>query len=296
MRGSLLTKGSSAGGDEGVPVPIQTRVAAGSSRARQGTPNSNYFPRSAFRAWPEIRSQLRAADPQAILLDFDGTLVNLRPAPGDVEVPAGVRRMLQRLVGHANLFVAVVSGRRVRDLRGRLGVEGLRYFGLHGAERDGESRRISQKARVALARAKRDARLSLSDLPGIWIEDKSLAFAVHYRSAGASAVQAANERLFNLVAKGDGALHVLNGSRVWEILPREIPGKSVAVKQVLGELPAGAPVVYIGDDGTDEVAFAVLQNQITIRVGREHGTRARYYVRTPADVLRFLARLEGELR
>jgi trehalose-6-phosphatase len=64
---------------------------------------------------------------------------------------------------------------------------------------------------------------------------------------------------------------------------------------VLGQRSAPAAVVYLGDDGTDEMAFSVLSDQITVRVGRDSGTRARYLVRNPKDALRFLARVEKEL-
>jgi trehalose 6-phosphate phosphatase len=82
---------------------------------------------------------------------------------------------------------------------------------------------------------------------------------------------------------------------VWEILPREIPGKFTAVDDVLGAHRPATAVVYIGNDGTDEVAFAALPDDITVRVGRQPQTHARYFVRTPAEVLRLLARMEKEL-
>jgi trehalose 6-phosphate phosphatase len=91
------------------------------------------------------------------------------------------------------------------------------------------------------------------------------------------------------------SLHLLNGSRVWEILPDEIPGKFTVVDEVLGEIRSESAIVYIGNDGTDEVAFEALPNAITVRVGREPETHARYFVRTPAEVLRLLARMEREL-
>ena len=61
-------------------------------------------------------------------------------------------------------------------------------------------------------------------------------------------------------------------------------------------LPADCAAIYIGDDDTDELAFVALKNQISIRVGTARGTRARYWLPAPADVLRFLDRVEGELQ
>lgn len=111
----------------------------------------------------------------------------------------------------------------------------------------------------------------------------------------ATAAKSAAATLKSLTAPWGNALHILNGSRVWEILPEEIPGKSTVVSEVLNDLRQAATMVYVGNDGTDEVAFAVLPNQITVRVGRERRTLARFFVRSPSDVLRLLARMEKEL-
>jgi trehalose 6-phosphate phosphatase len=276
-------------------VAAQSHAPIARSEATRALPDSFDSARPAFRAWPEIRSRLRSAKRWALFLDFDGTLVSLRNRPADVRMPAEAKRILQRLVAHTNAFVAIVSGRSLRDLRRLVNVEGLHYFGLHGAERDGKVAKLSNEAFLALESAKRVARLQLGEIRGIWIEDKGLSFSVHHRDADAPAFARADAALGNLVAPWGDALHILNGSRVWEVLPKEIPGKSAAVEDVLRKLPADTAVVYIGDDGTDEIAFAVLPNQITVRVGRDSATCARYYVRSPADVLRLLARMEKEL-
>jgi trehalose 6-phosphate phosphatase len=250
---------------------------------------------SAFQAWPEIRAQLRGASHWALLLDFDGTLVNLRRRPDQVRLSAQARRVLQRLVRHARVFVAIISGRRLGSLQSFVDVQGLHYFGLHGAEREGQPAKLTTEACLALNRAKRDAQMRLGAIPGVWIEDKGPSFSVHYRDADAASVASARAALGTLLAPWGHVLRVLNGSRVWEVLPREICGKSAAVEEVLAELPAATAVVYIGDDGTDEAVFAVLADKITVRVGCDPGTRARYSVPAPADVLRFLARVEREL-
>ena len=96
-------------------------------------------------------------------------------------------------------------------------------------------------------------------------------------------------------ATPEHALRILNGKKVWEVLPREIGGKWGVVERVMREMPEGAGIIYIGDDETDEEAFRVLPDQITVAVGKRSGTRARYYLPSSASVLRFLARLEKEL-
>jgi trehalose-6-phosphatase len=78
-------------------------------------------------------------------------------------------------------------------------------------------------------------------------------------------------------------------------MPREIPAKGAAVCQLLEDLPASTIAMYFGDDEADEEAFANLPGQITVKVGGNPNTRARYYLRSPGEVVRCLFRLEREL-
>src|SRR5215831_8073581 len=92
-------------------------------------------------------------------------------------------------------------------------------------------------------------------------------------------------------------LHVLPGSQVWEVLPRQIPGKGAAIRQAVQRWRTPFLPIYIGDDTTDEPAFAVLDRGITVRVGcSNRPTRARYWLANPAEVRGFIERLEGALR
>lgn len=294
MRGRNSTFGVTAVSEveeAGVPECDQERTRAATrpaSEARSGG-------RSAFRNWPRIRERLRAAKHSAFFLDFDGTLVKLQGRPGDVRMPREARMLLKRLASHANVRVVIVSGRPLRDVRELISVKGLRYFGVHGGEREDNPVALSLGSRRALEAVKLSARRELEVIPGVWLEDKGLSLAIHYRDADPAAAKSAGTALASLVRPSRDVLHILNGSRVWEVLPREIPGKYTAVNDVVGKLPAGTVVVYIGNDGTDEIAFAELPDQITVRVGRAPSSRARYSVRTPAEVLRLLARMEKEL-
>ncbi len=248
-----------------------------------------------FRSWGEIVARIRNAEICAVLLDFDGTLVKLQRRPWDVRVPQRTKRLLRRLAGHPKLFVAIVSGRRRQDLQTLIGVETLHFIGLHGAEEKGKDARISKAAANCLARAERAARKRICAMRGMRVENKRLSFAVHYREASATTTHAAKACLLDLVAPLQHTLRVLDGAMVWEVLPNEIRGKGGAVRDLLNELPQGTPAIYIGDDGTDESAFRALDGQITIRVEKTPGSHAKYYLRNPSDVIRFLLRLEKDL-
>jgi trehalose 6-phosphate phosphatase len=88
---------------------------------------------------------------------------------------------------------------------------------------------------------------------------------------------------------------VVPGDLVWEVLPREIRGKGHAARRQWRLWAAGALPIYIGNDGTDESAFGTLAQGLTVRVGPVRRTRARYFLRNPAEVARFLERLGEEV-
>lgn len=254
-----------------------------------------HAPRYLFRVWGEIATRIRNAEVCALLLDFDGTLVKLQRNPWEVRVPQRTKRLLKRLAQNPRLFVAIVSGRRCQDLQTRIGVETLHFIGLHGAEEQGKPTKISNAAARILARAQRGARTAMSAMRGMRIEDKGMSFAVHYRGAAAPVARAARSCLLDVVEPLRDTLRVLDGAMVWEVLPSEIRGKGGAVRDLLAEFPPGTPAIYMGDDGTDETAFCALGDQITVRVGAAQKSHAKYYVRDPGEVARFLLRLEAEL-
>ena len=252
-------------------------------------------PVSALRAWPQIRKRLQVASSVALFLDFDGTLVGLKKRPEQVRLPQNVFRLLRRLSRRKSLAVIIASGRRVRDLKRLIGLRRLRYFGVHGAERGRRPLSIPKDTRAALRESRRAVLRDVMPLRGVWVEPKGVSFAIHYRGADAESVIRGRQALGQALRGFENQLRVLKGKKVWEVLPRQVVGKSAIVKEVMEEMPEDSPAVYIGDDETDEAAFRALPNQITIAVGKRPGTEARYSLSSPSSVFRFLTRLEEEL-
>src|SRR5271157_432656 len=87
-----------------------------------------------LQSWKQVVPRFRRAEAIALFLDFDGTLVALRAKPEDVWLNAATRRAILRLTQCKRIRIWVISGRRLADVRERIGVAGVRYLGLHGWE------------------------------------------------------------------------------------------------------------------------------------------------------------------
>ena len=248
-------------------------------------------PRHLFDSWPQVVRRLRASKRWLLLLDFDGTLAPLCDDPGGVSLDLTVRQALRRLTRHPGLSVYIMSGRRLADLRQRVKVPGVRLLGLHGWERPGAALPTAQKQ--SLRQAKLWLAQCLPAAPGIKVEDKGNALAVHYRGAMRSAVRIAEQVM--LVARDHfrPGLRLLKGKKIWELLPWAIVGKGPATQRLLAGLPAGTLPIFIGDDTSDESAFAVLRSGLAVHVGAQAKTKATFCLRGPGEVREFLEKLEA---
>ncbi|HYL36818.1 MAG TPA: trehalose-phosphatase [Bryobacteraceae bacterium] len=245
-----------------------------------------------FNQWPQIISRLGSAPRIALFLDFDGTLARLQPRPEQVSLDDSVRRDLTAMARSPRFRIWVISGRRQSDIRARVQIPGITYLGLHGWE--GSGGLVTEETRQSLRLALCRLQASLAELPGLWIEDKEYAFAVHYREAAARDVVRARTILEGIVLPRGNTFRIEQGKNVWEVLPRELGDKGAAVRQQLALLRGRYSLVYMGDDQVDEPAFAALRAGITVRVGRPVPSRARYRLGGVADVRRFLHQLRTE--
>src|SRR6516165_11463924 len=93
--------------------------------------------RNLLESWNTVRLRLRTAKTIVLLLDFDGTLADLRARPEDVELLPAARRVLRRLSRRQSMHVCVISGRRQADVCKRVAVSGVHCVGLYGWENGG---------------------------------------------------------------------------------------------------------------------------------------------------------------
>ncbi|HKP28471.1 MAG TPA: trehalose-phosphatase [Gemmatimonadales bacterium] len=233
-------------------------------------------------------------DPRwAYFLDIDGTLVALAGSPDRARLEPAFRHVLERVNRSTGGAVALISGRSIRDIDRLLG--GLRFpaAGQHGLERRNSSGRTS-RPRVAtpgLGRARDRLCEAVERHPGLLLEDKGLSLALHYRQAPRLAGYA--HRLIRSLVSGLGpAFCVQRGKRVVELRPAG-RDKGIAMLEFMEEPPfRGRVPVFIGDDLTDEHAFATVNGLAgwSVKVG-PGPSAARWRLRDVPAVQRWLERI-----
>lgn len=247
--------------------------------------------------WPD---RLRRTSPKLLLcLDYDGTLVPIAERPQDALPPPTLLTLLSHLVAHPQIDVAIVSGRALPDLRLLLPVRGLVYIGTHGCEigtADGGTRLLVPGGMVslAIARLRQEIAPMLVDAPGLILEDKRYALALHYRLAQPQDMWAIEEFLAAVRAyqrKGI-TLEVIHGTKVVEVRPVG-SNKGKAVQFLLAGEHTNTLPIYIGDDLTDEEAFTALgERAVTVIVADPpRASAAQYYLQNTREVLQFLSGL-----
>jgi trehalose 6-phosphate phosphatase len=202
--------------------------------------------------------------------------------------------VLRRLVKHPRVTLCFISGRPLDDLQKRAQVDGAIYFGLHGWERS-NGKPPNLPGTRKLRKSMEWVRQQIAGIPGIRLEDKGTCFGVHYRTARKAAVKEAHAIIKEALAGLGPGFKLLSGKKIWEIYPADMGNKGLAAKDLLKQIPGRKLALYAGDDTTDETAFALLRNGVTIRVGKFQETKANYFVQGPAEVLMFLKKLEETL-
>ena len=240
---------------------------------------------------PEGEAALATALRQRPLLafDFDGTLAAIVARPDDARISQAVSARLKAL--SARLPLAIVTGRTVDDVRGRLGFEPRFIIGSHGAEDPADPDAAAALAQVLEpVRRQLQARQAELAAAGIQIEDKGASLALHYRLARDR--EHAQALITELLTPADDAWRVFGGKMVVNVVPAHAPDKADAVHALVAQSQARC-AVFAGDDINDEPVFASAPpHWLTIRIGRgERHSRARYFLDSPNEVAMLLERM-----
>ena len=242
----------------------------------------------------EFWNGLANAPRRALLLDYDGTLAPFRPKRDEAYPYPGVTDALKIILAQGETRVVLVTGRDARDLPNLMPLDPRpEIWGSHGLERvfpDGSLKPLALPP--ATNAALRTVRETLEEsVPVEQLDLKPGCVAVHWRGLTddkVERIQRAGMEVFTQHAGKDWlGLREFDGGLELRCV---ISTKADTVRTVVSEEPQGLRLAYLGDDLTDEDAFAALpEHGLGVLVRPElRETRASVWLKPPEQLLGFL--------
>jgi len=244
---------------------------------------------------PSALARLAATPRLLVCCDFDGTLSHLAEHPAAARPVPGAVDVLDALGSLPLTWAAVVSGRALAVLTPLASMPPhVQLVGSHGTEFEaGVIASLGAPERRLLADVVGECERIVAGTPGTLIETKPASVAVHVRNAPRETAAG----ILDGVRTGPGSwpgVHVTEGKEVVE-LGVVRAGKGAAIDELRSRWAITA-TLFVGDDVTDEAAFAVMSGEdVGVKVGAGD-TRAARRVRDPDEVVGMLDRLLGMRR
>lgn len=224
-----------------------------------------------------------------VALDFDGTLASIVDSPTDAHLTHSVWAALEAVAKHYT--VCIISGRSKADVTARVPASIDCVIGNHGIEGLASSPESSQDDHFRQLIAQWHAALkdTLTNLEGIWLEDKGLSLSIHYRNSPDQVEAAA--RIQNALTNLPQSPRIMAGKCVINLLPQTHYNKGTALLAMM-RAQGKDRAIFIGDDITDEDVFDLHSPDLfTVRVGKNLFSQATYYLQDQDEIERFLQTL-----
>lgn len=242
--------------------------------------------------------QLFMGKTPALFMDYDGCLSPIVKDPEKAFMSDGMRKVVRDLAEVC--FTAIVSGRDRQNVKNLVKLDSLYFAGSHGFDISGPENLLTEPADAkemlpALDAAEIILKEKLQSINGALVERKRYAIAVHYRNVEDEHVPYVKETVTEVLHQFPVLKEGL-GKKVIELKPNLDWNKGKAVLWLLEKFNLNKVMivpVYIGDDITDEDAFAALQGKgIGILVGEhDEKTSATYRLESVDEVQAFLEKL-----
>ncbi len=228
----------------------------------------------------------------ALFFDLDGTLAGIEKRPEWVSIPDAIKQALIEIFSLTGGALALVSGRALSELDALCAPLKCPAAGVHGAERRDAAGHVhrTELSPALMDKLGPELNQAIKAFPGCHVEEKGMAFALHYRQGEAFAdrIRALAETFIRRYPE----LTLQPGKCVVELKPRGVD-KGAAIKAFMQEAPfAGRLPLFIGDDLTDEAGFQQVNalGGVSIKVGPGESA-ARYHLDDVDNVQHWLLSL-----
>lgn len=251
----------------------------------------------------KITGSLDKAENILLFLDYDGTLAPFKVDPLSAFALPEIESSLKKLEKSQKYHLSLVSGRQLSELKKMIDLNCCHYAGSHGLEIEMSFTRgviyphQKQEFDVLSRKNYQKSREKYLKTDGVRVEDKGFGLALHFDS---EKMQSEEEKELRALFE-NSSYQVLSGRKLVEIRP-EGWDKGKAVNYISDQIKKNLDLddvlrIYIGDDRTDEDAFKVLKDGISIYVQNEGdlNTTADYYLESPEDTAELLKKIAGEL-
>ena len=250
----------------------------------------------------EIKAKIDQAENVLLFLDYDGTLAPFKTDPLSAFALPEIEEKLEKLEKKSKYYLSLVSGRKLSELKKMIGLSRCNYAGSHGLEINLSFAEgviyphKNEKLDVLSKKNYQKSKEKYSEAESIKLEDKGFGLALHFDS---KIKQEETEKELKALFENT-SYQVLSGRKIIELRPAGWD-KGKAVNYISNQVKENLDIdnvlrIYIGDDRTDEDAFKVLKNGITVYVQNEDNlnTEAEYYLRNPEDTAELLKKFAGE--
>lgn len=229
-----------------------------------------------------------------LILDYDGTLAPFVTERIQAYPYPGVNERLETLIMQKKTRLVIVSGRALEDLERLLTIAPkIELWGSHGLERklfNGKIIRSTLNAKMVEGLEK-GKKICLENTDPSHCEIKPYGVSFHWRgiqeSEKISTISRIKPLWESLSLIYELEMHHFDGG--FELRPKG-RNKGNVIQKLLREIPQGTALAYLGDDATDEEAFAALGDRgLKVLVRQQlRPTLADIYLVPPQELLAFL--------
>lgn len=243
--------------------------------------------------WNQIAKRINSAKSIQLFLDYDGTLTPIRRTPSSAIISEETKNLIKKLAALPNIRIYIVTGRSLKDIRKLIPIKKIFFITNHGFHILLNGKQwIHPKAQLVSNKLNKLSYLlkrSIKSFEGSLVENKQYTLSIHYRQVPLKETPNLIRTALKTISEYDSKLVVTKGKKVIEVRPPVKWGKGNAVSKILEVNGKQNLAICIGDDETDEDVFKKVGTKaVTIRVGSNKNTHAKYYVKNVNEVLNLL--------